>query len=191
MTYIEVTDLLGIPRKDSKDICETVLPVLGYEFDTNMLTLRVPDDKLVQARDAAAQAVSKASLNLSEAQSLAGFLGFCAPAVQLGSVFLRPLWSFTADVPRHSSKFLRRRIQADLHRDLLPVWNGVCFFDTSCRKTFCLYTDASGIGMGGYYMPGTGPIMPGDVPLVNAFAVPLSSSSQPSTDHSTLRHQLL
>ena len=88
--YIEVTDLLGIPRKDSKDICGTVLPVLGYEVDTSTFTLRVPDDKLVEARDAAAQSLSKTSLSLSEAQSLAGFLGFCAPAVQLGRVFLRP-----------------------------------------------------------------------------------------------------
>ena len=185
--YIEVTDLLGIPRKDSKDICGTVLPVLGHEVDTNMFTLKVPDDKLVEAQDAAAQALSKASLSLSEAQSLAGFLGFCAPAVQLGRVFVRSLWIFIAEVPNHSSKFLRRRIHADLHRDLLwwrdllPLWNGVCFFDTSCRKTFCLYTDASGIGLGGYYMPGSGPFTPSDIPLANAFAVPLSRPPQSST----------
>jgi hypothetical protein len=71
-----------------------------------------------------------------------------------------------------------------LRNDGLPAQvrldHGVCFFDTSCRKTFSLYTDASGIGLGGYYMPGTGPIMPGDVPLANAFAVPLSRPPQSS-----------
>jgi hypothetical protein len=44
--YIDVTDLLGIPRNDLINQCGTVLRVLGYEIDTNIFILRVPQDKV-------------------------------------------------------------------------------------------------------------------------------------------------
>ena len=91
MDYIDITNLLGIPRNDSKDQYSTILSVLGYEIDTNTFTLQVPYNKLTEARNITAQALSKASLDLSKVDSLAGFLGFCAPAVQLGRVFLQLL----------------------------------------------------------------------------------------------------
>jgi hypothetical protein len=47
--YIKITNILGIPRNDSKDQVGTVLTVLGLEIDTNLFTLRVPEDKLLQA----------------------------------------------------------------------------------------------------------------------------------------------
>jgi hypothetical protein len=55
--YIASTNLLGIPRDDSKDQHGTVLGVLGYEVDTNTFTLRVPRNKLIKARTSATQAL--------------------------------------------------------------------------------------------------------------------------------------
>ena len=186
--YIDVTDLLGIPRNDKKDQCGTALTVLGYEIDTNTFILRVPRDKLSKAYNSTLQALSKPSLNLHEAESLAGFLGFCAPAVQLGRVFLRSLWSFTAAYPEDVPKFTRRRIPADLRcdltwwHDLLPQWNGTCFFDTKVRNLVSLYTDASGVGLGGYFMLGPGPFKPIMIPMSNAFSIPFIQSTDTSFD---------
>jgi hypothetical protein len=141
--------------------------------------LHVPLEKLTEARKSAADALDKSSISRYEAESLAGFLGFCVPAVRLGRVFLRPLWSFIAAMPEDRSKFIRRRIPTDLRndltwwRDLLPQWNGVCFFDTVSRPVISLYTDASGMGPGGFYVPGAGPLNTRLVPEENAFAVPI------------------
>ena len=37
-----------------------------------------------------------------------------------------------------------------------------------------LYTDALGIGLGGYYMLGVGPFKLETIPICNAFAIPLT-----------------
>jgi hypothetical protein len=102
--------------------------------------------------------------------------------VKLGRVFLRSLWTFIATWHVGQSKFIRRRIPRDLWidliwwRDLLPYWNGVCFFDAVSRPIFLLYTDASGVGLGGFYMPGWGQVTTQLIPIENAFAVPISQS---------------
>jgi len=85
-------------------------------------------------------------------------------------------------------KFTRRRIPTDLRRDLiwwhdlLPQWNGVCFFDTKIRDVVSLYTDASGVGLGGYFMPGSGLFKPNMIPLSNAFSIPFTRSTDASFD---------
>jgi len=79
--YKKITDILGIPRNESKDQLGTVLTVLGLEVDTNLFTLWVPEDKLAQAYKATAQALSLDSITRKEIEIVVGFLGFCAPAV--------------------------------------------------------------------------------------------------------------
>jgi hypothetical protein len=133
------------------------------------------------ARTAAAKRTTKKKTSLHDADSLARFLGFCASAVRLGRASLRTLWSFSAGFPFGQSKFIRRRISAELRhdltwrRDLLPQWNGVCF-DTAVRPVMSLFTDASGIGLGGFYIRGSEPFDSRLVPLNHAFAVPLPHS---------------
>lgn len=85
--YNLITDILGVPRQDKKDVCGTIESILGYEFDTHSFIMRLPEDKLTRAIEATRHAVRQESLTLLEAQSITGFLAFCAPAVQLGWVF--------------------------------------------------------------------------------------------------------
>ena len=47
------------------------------------------------------------------------------------------------------------------------------FFDSTVRPIISLFTDASGIGLGGFYIRGMGPFDSRLVPLNQAFAVPL------------------
>jgi hypothetical protein len=82
---------------------------------------------------------------LHELEPLAGFLGFCAPAVQLGRVFLRSFWSYIAALPRDKSEFIKRRIFVDPRcdlawwHDLLPD-GMVCAFSTIRPATRSLCT---------------------------------------------------
>lgn len=44
--YIWLTDILGLPRNDSKDCQGMVVIVFGIELDTSPFTLRLPREKL-------------------------------------------------------------------------------------------------------------------------------------------------
>lgn len=47
--YIQLTDLLDIPRNDSKDSQGTIVIVFGIEIDTSCFTARLPKEKLENA----------------------------------------------------------------------------------------------------------------------------------------------
>ena len=53
----------------------------------------IPTEKIAKAFAAAASALCQTSLSPEEAQSLTGYLPFCAKIVRLGRVFLRLLWT--------------------------------------------------------------------------------------------------
>lgn len=183
--YKLLTDCLGIPRQEAKDLTGTVIPVFGIEIDTNLFEARIPKDKLDKARKATGDTLAKESLTLHEAQSLTGFLSFCAQAVQLGWVFMRKLWDFVSSYPSGCSQFLKRRIPSEVRLDLqwwnelLPVYNGIQFFDTQARESIQLYTDASLQGLGGFYYRND--IQPwSDIEYIaqeQAFAVPITVPS--------------
>lgn len=182
--YRLLTDCLGIPRQEAKDCIGTIVSVFGIEIDTNLFVARIPTDKLQRARESTGLALSKESLTLHEAQSLTGFLSFCAQVVRLGWVFMRKLWDFIASYPAGSSRFAKRRIpvyvRADLQwwNELLPMYNGIHFFDTKERKTVQLYTDASLQGLGGFYYENNNRFWSQVTSAIlqnNAFAVPIIS----------------
>lgn len=159
--YIWLTDLLGIPRNDSKDGEGTVLVVFGIEVDTNTFTAKLPREKLEKARTATARILKEKSVSFLKMQSLVGFLSFCSQAVRLGRVFMMRLWDFVNLFPRSASRTDRKRIPAWVRQDLqwwnelLPQYNGVLFFDTINRKIVSLYTDACLYGLGGCFFEGS------------------------------------
>jgi hypothetical protein len=155
--YIQLTDLLGVPRNDSKDCQGTIATIFGLEVDTAKSHLRLPQEKLDKAKDLTSKALQAQSISARQAYELAGFLTFCAPAVQLGRVFMRRLWSFVASFPYQGSQFQKRRIPALVYQDiqwwntLVEAHNGTLFFDNENREHIYLFTDASVTGIGGYY----------------------------------------
>lgn len=154
--YILITDLLGILRKDTKNESSALGNVLGYLIDTDCFILSVPPKKVSQVGNLTTLALQEKSLSLQEAQVLAGFLSFCAPAVQLGWVFCRPLWNYIASFPPNATKFHRKRLPQQVKDDilwwntLLQSFNGTMFFFPS-RPQVQLFTDACSIGIGGFY----------------------------------------
>ena len=80
--YNAITDTLGIPRADAKDATGTCITVLGVEIDTLQMVARLPIEKLNKARQATAIALGQSAITLELAESLAGFLAFCATVTQ-------------------------------------------------------------------------------------------------------------
>jgi hypothetical protein len=48
LQFISLTDLLGIPRNDTKDECGQRISVLGYLLDTNTFEMLIPDEKITK-----------------------------------------------------------------------------------------------------------------------------------------------
>ena len=108
--YKLLTDCLGIPHQNTKDCMGTIISVFGIEIDTTFFVARIPPEKQQKAKDATGNALCKESFTLHEAQSLTGFLSFCAQVICLGWVFMRKLWNFVAFYPHSSSRFAKCRI---------------------------------------------------------------------------------
>ncbi len=161
--YIQFTDLLGVPRNDSKDVQGTAVVVFGIEVDTSCFTARLPKKKLDKVTRATAKVLSQRSVSFIDMQSLVGFLSFCAQAFMLGCVFMRRLWDFINHFPRAGPRTILRKIPAWVREDLewwnklLPAYNGVLFFDTTKKKIQTLYTDVYLYGLGWFYFKGSQP----------------------------------
>ena len=83
-SYQLLTDFLDISCQDAKDCMNIIVSVFGIEIGTNLFVAQIPTNKLEKARDATVKTLSKQALTLYKAQSLTGFLSFCAKVVQLG-----------------------------------------------------------------------------------------------------------
>ena len=156
VAYSLVTDCLGIPRNESKYQAGTSIPVFGLIIDTDNFIVKVPQEKLDRIKTQTAAILSNHSVSRCEIESLTGLLSFCAPAVSLGWVFMRPLWNFIAQF-RSASPHQCQRMPSTVVENLiwwnflLPTYNGVFFFDHENRLPIQLYTDASMTGLEGFY----------------------------------------
>lgn len=115
--YTWLTNLLEIPRSDSKDQIGTKLSVFGIKVDTARFIARLPRDKLERAIQKTGKVLADDSVSLLDIQSLVGFLFFCSQAVRLERVFMRRLWDFVNHIPRNS-RTTWRRIPAWVREDL-------------------------------------------------------------------------
>ena len=94
---------------------------------------------------------------MHEVQELGGFLSFGSSVVRLGRTFLTALWDFETEFQSHTNSHYRIRIPSNLRLDLewwhnlLPLHNGVLFFNDDIRQETHLYTDASSIGLGAFF----------------------------------------
>jgi hypothetical protein len=156
--YTGVTDDLGVPRNDKKDVEGTEVAVLGYTVDTGLMVIRLSEEKQARAIAQIDAALLHGSLSLYQAQQLAGRLAWSAVVIRLGRSYSRSLWTFITGWPAHLKRHMPRRIHAEVQNDLrlwresLLVSNGVRFFDDSRREVFHLFTDASSqVGYGGFY----------------------------------------
>ncbi len=79
--YYLLTDCLGVPRQDAKNVYDTVVIVFGLKVDTNLFIIQVLAEKLARTFS---KALSQFSITLKEIQSFTSFLSFYAQAIRLG-----------------------------------------------------------------------------------------------------------
>lgn len=145
---------LGLPIKHSKTVLPATCVILhGIEVDTVAGELRLPFDKLEQARTLVRAMSCRKKTRLRALQSLLGTLNFACRAVVPGRAFLRRLFDLTAGLSS-----LHLRLSCEARADLaawklfLDHFNGSMFFlpaSFSSSSALELFTDASGFAFAG------------------------------------------
>ena len=99
--WIQVTNDLGVPRKDSKDEFGTTVPVFGIEVDTLAMEARLPREKMDKLRHMVSKPLQSGWTSQKEIESLAGLMSFCSRVVRLGRTFSQSSYDFIADAARN------------------------------------------------------------------------------------------
>jgi hypothetical protein len=153
--WVETTNDLGIPRKDSKDELGTTVTVLGLEIDTIASEVRLPHDKVQRLQAAISRLLHSGKASLHDIESLAGLQSFCARAIRLARTFTQSSYNFITFIhrSRRAGPFkLPAILIADLRwwLKLLHDFNGVRLLPAIDRPLAMAFTDACDDGLGGY-----------------------------------------
>jgi hypothetical protein len=129
----------------------TLLTVLGIEFDTQAMVLRLPSDKLQRLQSLLAEWHTRGSGRRGELESLVGILQHASKVVRHGRCFLRRLYDLLAQTQKFKKHF-RVRLNSECQADLewwvafSQHWNGASILRPvreSCPDAH-LWSDASG-----------------------------------------------
>ena len=158
-TMVSLFSELGIPLADDKTVGPAQsVTYLGIEIDAEQQTIRLPEDKLSDLMTLLTDWKQKKKCTKRELLSLIGSLSFACKVVKPGRIFLRRLINLSTSVTcldHHITLNADSRADIDWWCQFLPSWNGVCFIQSELvtSAAMSLYTDASGLGCGGYYGP--------------------------------------
>ena len=148
---------LGVPiALDKLEGPSTVLTYLGIEIDTVKRILRLPVKKLTSLLDTLKVFKHKNACRKRELLSLIGKLSFASKVVKPGRLFVRKLIDLSTSVKElHHFVKISEEIREDLRWWILALTQnkGVSFIMDPFQSsdTLNLYTDASGIGLGGVF----------------------------------------
>ena len=156
-TVIRLCQILGIPLAEEKLAGPaTVLAILGIEFDTDRLMLRLPKEKFQRLKQMLAEWASKRSCTRKELQSLIGQLQHASTIVKPGRTFLRRMYDLLsmASLPHHHIR-LSGAFKSDLAwwSMFLNAWKGSAMMSPTqtAPPTAVVTSDASGSwGCGAY-----------------------------------------
>lgn len=131
----------------------TCITFLGIELDSIAMTLRLPEEKLLQLRQELQGSLSRNRFTKRQLQSLAGRLSWAASVVKGGRVFLRRIFN-TIRMLRQNTH--RVRVNSEVRKDLL-WWSS--FISTFNGRSVILdqypiesvFTDACNEGAGGSF----------------------------------------
>jgi hypothetical protein len=156
--WVQTTDDLGIPRKDSKDELGTAVTVLGLEIDTIALEVRLPQDKVQRLQATVERLLHSRKASLHDIESLAGLQSFCARGIRLARTFTQSAYNFITFIHRSHRAGLFKlpsALIADLRwwLRLLHDFNGVRLLPDIERPLARAFTDACDDGLGGYLIP--------------------------------------
>ena len=154
---LEVFGRLHIPVAFEKlDGPAMIIIFLGIELDTQLMILRLPQEKLSELRTLLTQWQAKKFCLKKDLQSLVGKLQHACKVVRLGRTFLRCMFELLKGTSRrHCFIRLNTAFRSDLSWwcTFLESWNGISMLeDATNRSPDChLFSDASGsLGCGAW-----------------------------------------
>ena len=156
--YVRSIGVVGKRDNAEKNEDGLEINILGLLVNTHTSTLSVPPLKQARIKALTTEFLQHKVISLKETQSLVGLLAWCAPAVQLGFLFCRRLWTFIAKWNPQLPVFVRWRIPSTVLEDirwwneLFPTHNGVRLFNDDSRSEIHLFCDAQRGGRGGFFI---------------------------------------
>ena len=97
--FLYVSEELGIPIAENKTTGPTtVLSFLGFIIDTDLMMVRIPQDKLERLHVSLTSILSKKKITLKELESVTGLMAFCSRAIPSARAFLRRFYDLIASV---------------------------------------------------------------------------------------------
>ena len=157
-TLLSVFDRLGLPvATDKLEGPGCQLTFLGFELDSTVLIIRLPQVKLMELQELIQAWVGRKSCSRRELESLVGKLGHAARAVPPGRTLMRRMFELlTGTRQAHHHIRLNTAFRSDLlwWATFLDTWNGVTMMQTLApgRRAHHVWTDASGhFGCGAVY----------------------------------------
>ena len=152
-TFSKICSMLGCPLAPEKtEGPATVLTVLGIEFDTMAMELRLPSDKLERIRTLLDSWCVRRSCQRRDLESLVGLLQHASKVVRPGRIFLRRLYDLlkrTQSFKEHFFVRLNAECQADIEwwHSFVSAWNGVSMLRSArvnAAPDVNVWSDASG-----------------------------------------------
>ena len=135
-SLLALANSLNIPVRHGKTVLSCIMVSLhGIEIDTELMQMRLPLDKLLDARANINSSYQRKKVTFRDLQSLIGTLNFACKVIVPGRTFLRRLINLTVGVanPNH---LIRLTVEARLD---LAAWN--FFLDQFNGKSLCLVDD--------------------------------------------------
>ena len=149
-SFIQFAESIGITLKQEKTVHpSTSVELHGLLIDTMTMQVRLPEDKLIKARESVLKMSKKKNTTLKELQSLIGLLSFCCRAIRPGRAFLRRLTDLTMGKSNPGNHIrLNSQARADLAcwTQFLKAFNGVQLMKQeiwTSTNSFKLFSDAS------------------------------------------------
>ncbi|XP_070572205.1 uncharacterized protein [Ptychodera flava] len=150
---------LAIPIASHKTVGPTnCLEYLGIELDTIKMQAHLPQEKLDRILGLVASFLNCKSCTLRQILSLLGHLTFACHVVVPGRTFISRLIELskaTQKLDFHITISSESRLDLTMWHHFLASWIGISMFldtSTTAASDMELYTDASGIGHGGYFI---------------------------------------
>lgn len=125
----------------------TRITLLGIELDSELLELRLPQDKLSKLRVLVAKWRNKKACTKRELQSLAGYLNHACKVIRPGRRFLRGVFGLISQFHRQDHMIrLNSAFRADLEwwHVFASSWNGVSLMRETGSPSVEIWSDASG-----------------------------------------------
>ena len=149
---------LNIPYSVPKTIGPaTQLEYVGLIVDTDAMQCCLPMNKLTRISNLVDTFLGRSKCTKLELLSLLGHLAFATRVIPPGRTFMFRLFKAAHTVKRlHHHVYLNNEAKADLNMwsQFLEHWNGVSLFINTQEieaSDMHLFTDASGLGFGGYF----------------------------------------